>query len=62
MSSSRKKHGKAKAPRQKPLTSPPQVLLKHDRVQYWSGVGAQMSDTVKRLLKNNPAPEPQTAA
>ena len=45
-----------------PLTDPPQVLLKHDRVQYWSGVGAQMSDTVKRLLKNNPAVEPPTAA
>jgi ribosomal protein S16 len=45
-----------------PLTTPPQVLLKHDRVQYWAGVGAQMSDTVKRLLKNNPATEPQPAA
>lgn len=45
-----------------PLTNPPQVTLKYDRVQYWSGVGAQMSDTVKRLLKNNPAPEQQPAA
>jgi small subunit ribosomal protein S16 len=45
-----------------PLTDPPLVSLKHDRVQYWSGVGAQMSDTVKRLLKNNPAPETQPAA
>ncbi len=45
-----------------PLTDPPQVFLKHDRLQHWSGVGAQMSDTVKRLLKNNPAQEPQPAA
>lgn len=26
-----------------------------DRLQYWVGVGAQVSDTVKKLVKNNKA-------
>jgi len=39
-----------------PLTQPAQVNLDHDRIQYWTGVGAQVSDTVARLLKNHPAP------
>ena len=45
-----------------PVTSPAQVMLKHDRLAYWTGNGAQMSDTVKRLLENHPAPAPQPAA
>jgi small subunit ribosomal protein S16 len=28
-----------------------QVLLNRDRVEYWLGVGAQPSDTVRQLLK-----------
>jgi small subunit ribosomal protein S16 len=39
-----------------PRTDPAEVVLKHDRIQYWMGVGAQPSDTVKRLLKTSPAP------
>jgi small subunit ribosomal protein S16 len=46
-----------------PLTHPAQVQLKYDRLEYWTKNGAQMSDTVARLLKNNPAPaEPAPSA
>ena len=45
-----------------PLSSPAQVVLKHDRIQHWTTNGAQMSDTVKRLVENNPAPAAQPAA
>jgi small subunit ribosomal protein S16 len=38
-----------------PLNTPKQVLLKHDRLEYWTKNGAQMSDTVKRLVEKNPA-------
>ena len=37
-----------------PLVSPPAVVLKHDRLEYWTKNGALLSDTVKRLVKNNP--------
>ena len=39
-----------------PLTEPPVVRLNHERIDYWTKVGAQLSDTVARLVKNNPAP------
>lgn len=39
-----------------PLTHPAQVVLKHDRLEYWTSHGAQMSDTVKRLVQQHPAP------
>jgi small subunit ribosomal protein S16 len=45
-----------------PLTTPAQVVLDHERVAHWSKAGAQMSDTVQRLLKNNPAPVSEPAA
>ncbi len=46
-----------------PLTKPAQVTLKHERLEHWVKSGAQMSDTVQRLLKNNPAaPQPQPVA
>jgi small subunit ribosomal protein S16 len=38
-----------------PVTTPAQVLLKHDRIDYWKQHGAQLSDTVKRLVEKNPA-------
>ncbi len=38
-----------------PLPTPPRVDFKHDRVDYWVKNGAQVSDTVKRLLEKNPA-------
>ena len=34
-----------------PMTKPSTVNLKRERIEYWIGVGAQPSDTVKRLLK-----------
>ena len=32
-----------------------QVVLKHERIEHWTKTGAQMSDTVKRLVEKNPA-------
>jgi len=45
-----------------PLTSPPVVVLKHDRVDHWIKNGAQMSGTVKRLVEKNPARAPEPVA
>jgi small subunit ribosomal protein S16 len=39
-----------------PLTNPAVVKLEHERIAHWTKNGAQMSDTVARLVKNNPAP------
>jgi len=38
-----------------PRTSPASVDLKHDRIQYWKSVGAQLSDRVAKLVESNPA-------
>ena len=38
-----------------PVAKDKVVSIKHDRVDYWMKNGAQPSDTVARLLKNNPA-------
>ncbi|MCU1327230.1 MAG: ribosomal protein [Bryobacterales bacterium] len=38
-----------------PLTEPATVKLEHERITHWTKNGAQLSDTVARLLKNNPA-------
>ncbi len=40
-----------------PMVNPAAVDLKHDRIQYWIGVGAKPTETVASLIKNNPAPE-----
>ncbi len=40
-----------------PMIDPAEVKLNHDRINYWIGVGAQPTDTVKSLIKNNPANE-----
>lgn len=40
-----------------PMLDPAEVILKHDRINYWIGVGAQPTDTVKSLIKNNPVQE-----
>lgn len=39
-----------------PLSEPAKVHLVHERIAHWSKSGAQLSDTVARLLKNHPAP------
>jgi small subunit ribosomal protein S16 len=41
-----------------PVSQPHVVNLKHDRIEHWIKNGAQPSDTITRLLKNNPAPAP----
>ncbi len=38
-----------------PMLNPAEVVLNHERIQYWIGVGAQPTDTVKSLIKHNPA-------
>ena len=35
-----------------PRLDPPEVVLKEDRVFYWLSVGAQPSDSVKRLFES----------
>lgn len=38
-----------------PMVNPAKVELKHERIQYWIGVGAQPTETAASLIKNNPA-------
>jgi small subunit ribosomal protein S16 len=38
-----------------PVAQPKQLHIKQDRVSHWLKNGAQPSDTVKRLLDQNPA-------
>ena len=48
-----------------PRTNPASVNLKHERITYWRGVGAQLSPTVAKLVEKFPAsvqaPEPTAA-
>ena len=37
-----------------PLTQPATIKLNEDRAKHWLSVGAQPTDTVKSLIKNNP--------
>jgi small subunit ribosomal protein S16 len=43
-----------------PRTEPATVDLKHERIAYWRGMGAQVSPRVEKLLTKNPAPVPVT--
>jgi len=45
-----------------PVSSPAQVTLQRDRIEHWTQHGAQVSDTVKRLLEKYPAPVVQPVA
>jgi len=47
-----------------PRTNPATVDLKHERITYWRGVGAQLSSRVEKLIAKNPAAAPaaETAA
>ncbi|HEY4354778.1 MAG TPA: 30S ribosomal protein S16 [Acidobacteriaceae bacterium] len=46
-----------------PRTNPASVDLKHDRITYWTSKGAQLSETVGKLLKKNqPAAATEAAA
>jgi small subunit ribosomal protein S16 len=44
-----------------PVAKPAQVHLDHERINHWIKNGAQPSDTVRRLLRTNPASEPAVA-
>ena len=44
-----------------PRTNPASVNLKHDRIAYWRGVGAQLSDRVAKLVEKFPATAPAEA-
>ena len=39
-----------------PRTNPATVDIKRERVDYWTGKGAQLSDRVQKLLKTAAAP------
>lgn len=39
-----------------PVAKEKVISLKHDRIEHWMKKGAQLSLTVARLLKSNPAP------
>jgi small subunit ribosomal protein S16 len=45
-----------------PRTEPATVDFKHDRIDYWTGNGAQLSETVAKLLKKNKAAAEASAA
>ena len=45
-----------------PRTSPATIDLKRDRIDYWISKGAQLSDTVRRLISKAPAATAETAA
>lgn len=36
-----------------PVKSPEVIVIKHERLDYWASVGAQLSDTVASLAKRN---------
>ena len=38
-----------------PRTSPASVDLKRDRIDYWTGKGAQLSERVGKLMAHKPA-------
>jgi len=45
-----------------PRTKPAKVLIDRERIDYWVGKGAQLSDTVRTLLKRHmPAPAADAA-
>ena len=41
-----------------PRTNPASVNLKHERIAYWRGVGAQFSPRVAKLVEKFPAATP----
>ena len=45
-----------------PRTSPASLELKRDRIEYWVGNGARLSDRVGKLFSQPAAAEPVSAA
>ncbi len=44
-----------------PRKDPPEVRLNYERIEHWRRHGAQLSDTVARLLARHPAPAESSA-
>ncbi len=44
-----------------PISSPPVIDLKMDRVKHWLDCGAQPSETVRSLIKKAPAAQVSTS-
>ena len=44
-----------------PRTTPASIELKRERIEYWVSKGAQMSDTVSRLVMKSATSAPATA-
>jgi small subunit ribosomal protein S16 len=44
-----------------PRTNPASVELKRERIDYWTGKGAQLSDRVRKLVEKAPASTPPPA-
>ncbi len=44
-----------------PRTNPATVDLKHERISYWRGMGAQLSPTVAKIVEKHPATAPVAA-
>ena len=40
-----------------PMVEPAAITLKNERIDYWLGVGAQLTTTVKNILKKESAKE-----
>ncbi len=40
-----------------PMVEPAAITLKNERIDYWLGVGAQLTTTVKSILKKESAKE-----
>ncbi len=45
-----------------PRTTPATVDLRRDRIDFWTGNGAQLSERVGKLLAAAPAPTAETAS
>jgi small subunit ribosomal protein S16 len=45
-----------------PRTNPASIELKHERIAYWRGVGAQLSPIVAKIVAKSPAPAPAEPA
>ena len=41
-----------------PCTQPAQIVINHDRVNYWIRCGAQPTDTVRSLIRKSAPVEP----
>lgn len=45
-----------------PISNPTQLVINHERVDYWIRCGAQPSDTVRSLIRKSAAAQPEQPA